>query len=186
MQGIGSAAIGTIKSTATPGSVQDINVADWGGIATTLGQKTMAFSVPVVIASDQSSLPVTIATGTNVIGFVTPTPATGGNTLFMQRTIGLTNTVYQQKNSPGKIYKIHVYNPNTTNCWVNFYDAMPGAITVGVSIPDWSWFIPAGGAFDDTMTMPISAAIAINFSATTTPNGGTAPSSGLFAEFGSM
>lgn len=36
----------------------DINVAEWGGVATTLGQKVMASSVPVVIASDQSPIDV--------------------------------------------------------------------------------------------------------------------------------
>lgn len=34
------------------------NVAQWGGVATSLGQKTMASSVPVAIASDQSALAV--------------------------------------------------------------------------------------------------------------------------------
>lgn len=34
------------------------NIAQWGGSATTLGQKNMAASVPVVIASNQSSVPV--------------------------------------------------------------------------------------------------------------------------------
>lgn len=35
------------------------NISQWGGTATTLGQKAMAASVPVVIASDQSAIPVT-------------------------------------------------------------------------------------------------------------------------------
>lgn len=34
------------------------NVAQWGGTNTTLGQKVMASSVPVAIASDQSAIPV--------------------------------------------------------------------------------------------------------------------------------
>lgn len=40
------------------------NVSQWGGSATTLGQKTMANSVPVVIASDQSAVPVTFSNTT--------------------------------------------------------------------------------------------------------------------------
>ncbi|MFN7318487.1 MAG: hypothetical protein ACK5S6_03150, partial [bacterium] len=35
------------------------NIAQYGGVATTLGQKAMAASMPVVLASDQSALPVT-------------------------------------------------------------------------------------------------------------------------------
>jgi hypothetical protein len=38
-----------------------VNVADWGGTATSLGQKVSASSVPVVIASDQSAIPVSTA-----------------------------------------------------------------------------------------------------------------------------
>jgi hypothetical protein len=35
------------------------NIAQYGGVATTLGQKAMTASMPVVLASDQSALPVT-------------------------------------------------------------------------------------------------------------------------------
>jgi len=38
------------------GVTQPINVSQWGGTSTTIGQKTMASSVPVVIASDQTGL----------------------------------------------------------------------------------------------------------------------------------
>lgn len=44
-------------SSAFPSSV---NIAQFGGSAVTLGQKTMASSMPVVIASDQSTFPVTV------------------------------------------------------------------------------------------------------------------------------
>ena len=37
------------------------NISQWGGVATTLGQKAMAASVPVVIASDQSAVPISAA-----------------------------------------------------------------------------------------------------------------------------
>lgn len=47
-------------NTSGGGAVsENVNVAQWGGTATTLGQKAMAASVPVVIASDQSTLGVT-------------------------------------------------------------------------------------------------------------------------------
>jgi len=47
---------GTI--TATPTGTQDVNVTQYGSTATTLGQKAMTASQPVVIASDQSAVPV--------------------------------------------------------------------------------------------------------------------------------
>jgi len=40
------------------GPTADVNVNEWGGSATTLGQKAMASSVPVVISSDQSTINV--------------------------------------------------------------------------------------------------------------------------------
>lgn len=48
----------------------DVNITSYGGVATSLGQKVMASSIPVTIASNQSSFPVTIAAGTAVIGHV--------------------------------------------------------------------------------------------------------------------
>lgn len=43
------------------GIASNVNVAQWGGTATTLGQKAMAASVPVVVASNQSNLPTNLA-----------------------------------------------------------------------------------------------------------------------------
>lgn len=39
------------------GPTSNVNVQQWGGTSTSLGQKTMAASVPVVVASNQSNLP---------------------------------------------------------------------------------------------------------------------------------
>jgi hypothetical protein len=39
----------------------NVNIADYGGVATSLGQKTSASSMPVVIASDQSAVPISAA-----------------------------------------------------------------------------------------------------------------------------
>ena len=41
--------------------ILDVNVSEYGGVATTLGQKVSASSVPVVIASDQSAIPISAA-----------------------------------------------------------------------------------------------------------------------------
>lgn len=61
-------------SGGTPSGTQDVNVTQWGGVATTLGQKAMAASVPVVVASDQSNLP------TNLAQVAGATVATGSGT----------------------------------------------------------------------------------------------------------
>jgi hypothetical protein len=51
---------GTVTANAGTGTFQE-NIAQYGGTATTLGQKAMAASMPVVIASDQSVLPVSFS-----------------------------------------------------------------------------------------------------------------------------
>lgn len=91
-----------------------VNIKKYGGTATTLGQKAMAASIPVVIASDQSAVPIsgtvafsntTIAVtnagtfavqvssalpaGTNVIGHVI---VDSGAITFSNTTIAVTNT----------------------------------------------------------------------------------------------
>lgn len=63
----GSNTIGSLAAN------QSVNVTEVGGSALALGQTTMADSVPVVIASDQSPISVSIvsATGTNVNNYST-------------------------------------------------------------------------------------------------------------------
>lgn len=46
------------SNTSGGGAAGSVNVAQWGGVVTSLGQKVMASSVPVVIASDQSAIDV--------------------------------------------------------------------------------------------------------------------------------
>lgn len=76
LMGIGAASTG-----ASGGVVDNVNVAQWGGTATTLGQKVMASSVPVAIASNQSAVPTSIADGSDVAeGTTTDAAATAGGT----------------------------------------------------------------------------------------------------------
>lgn len=42
----------------SPSDPSEVNIIEYGSVATTLGQKAMAASVPVVVASDQSAIPV--------------------------------------------------------------------------------------------------------------------------------
>lgn len=67
----GSSTIGAVTQGTTPWVD---NISQFGGSAVSLGQKLMAASMPVVIASDQSTINVTVATalpaGANNIGSV--------------------------------------------------------------------------------------------------------------------
>lgn len=57
-----------VEVTVTPSGTQDVNLTEVGGAPITEGQKTMANSIPVVIASDQSAIPVTfVPSGTQNI-----------------------------------------------------------------------------------------------------------------------
>ena len=57
------------------------NVAQWGGTNTSLGQKTMSASVPVVIASDQSPINVQFGGVTPVLTYFTDATVASGATV---------------------------------------------------------------------------------------------------------
>jgi hypothetical protein len=70
----GSAIVGKVTTDQTTHGTTDLVAADvtkYGGSATSLGQKTMASSLPVTVASDQGAVPVS--------GTVTAQQATGTN-----------------------------------------------------------------------------------------------------------
>jgi len=52
---------------------EPFNVAQWGGLATSLGQKTMGSSVPVVIASDQSGVAIVSTSADQVTALLSQT-----------------------------------------------------------------------------------------------------------------
>lgn len=70
-----------VRLVNTTGAGADVNVNGWFGVTTpTVGQKTMAASIPIVVASDQAPIPVTTAPGNTVpgigIGYITTTTTT--------------------------------------------------------------------------------------------------------------
>jgi hypothetical protein len=67
--------------------LQNVNIADYGGVSTSLGQKVSASSIPVVLASDQSAIPVT-QSGTWNLNNITGTISlpTGASTAANQTT----------------------------------------------------------------------------------------------------
>lgn len=93
------------------GADTDVNIAQWGGTATTLGQKAMAASVPVVLASDQSIVQVQVpgnyetvaasqtaqvlgtagATGDYLQGLlVVPATTSPGNVIILDNAVSIT------------------------------------------------------------------------------------------------
>jgi hypothetical protein len=59
--------IPSATSNGTSGESANVNIAEFGGVAVALGQALMAASMPVVIASNQSAIPVTVPGNAAVI-----------------------------------------------------------------------------------------------------------------------
>jgi len=97
------------------GLASDVNVAKWGNVATSLGQKAMGSSVPVVLASDQSPVPVTLDQDLEAItpqfsvlaaaGVTATTPA-GANTLI---TATVDRVMFTLKNTLNRTVRL-TYN----------------------------------------------------------------------------
>lgn len=107
------------------------NMTQIGGASLSLGQKTMANSIPVVVASDQTpvgqatmanSAPVVIAS--DQAGFpVQPIAATTGGTTPCYITSAASTNSTNCKASAGQIYHISAINTTTTNYFLRLYNA---------------------------------------------------------------
>lgn len=108
------------------------NVAEWGGAATSLGQKTMGASVPVTIASDQSTIPVTdgsldtYVTGagpaTAVINTNLLLPATGTTATDLQGTRSIAFQVVTGASTTAVAVNFESSNDNVNFVAVGMYD----------------------------------------------------------------
>lgn len=82
------------------------------------------------------------------------------------------------------VYGAHVQNPNASDAWVQFYDALSANVTVGTTTPKLSLYVPASGAYDSLHTaFPVNFETAVTIATTTTVGGGTAPGAGLVVQF---
>lgn len=128
--------------TGGGGPTANVNVNQWGGVATSLGQTVMASSVPVAIASNQSSIPVTpgafttivtssktvAASGTAeaLVGVATPIklveitglPTNTGNAYIGDSTVDV-STNPGIVISPGQVYGIAIADLNDIYCDVD-------------------------------------------------------------------
>jgi hypothetical protein len=138
-------------------------------LPTSIGQKAMAASMGVVLASDQSAIPVNLV------------PGAGGWSPSFQSA--LTNTKVLVKGSAGALGGyLSVWNPNTSVVYIQVFDAALAATpTLGTTVPNAVIAVPpqAAGPGEVTVGIPVAAGIVI--AATTTPTGLTAPSSALVA-----
>lgn len=98
--------------TNTPPANQSVNLTQVGGAAISEGQKPSATSIPVVIASDQSALPVT---GT-FFQAVQPITRVGATLNTNQISVGSTSTLILAANANRK--RLVLINMGTTNVFI--------------------------------------------------------------------
>ena len=99
------------------------------------GQQTMANSISVAVASDQSDVPVN------------PKPATSGG-LSIFRSLDLDESEEEVKATAGQVYGWYIANTATATRFVKFYNATAANVTVGTTIPVLTFPIP-GNSSDD-------------------------------------
>ena len=117
----GGLGVGTQTSS---GSEQDVDLQKVGGTAITLGQKTMAASIPVVVASDQTAFSVNAtlaAETTKVIGTVNIASSqtiavTNAGTFATQATLQTGSNVVGAVTQSGT-WTVQPGNTDNTTAW---------------------------------------------------------------------
>jgi len=89
------------------------------------------------------------------------------------------NTAQVIKAGAGSLYALEVSNSNSADAWIQLYDVAAGSVTVGTTVPDQSYFVPAQGAMDKSFSVPVAFGTAITYACTTTATGSGAPTTGL-------
>lgn len=100
----------------------------------------------------------------------------------ISKTDALVATAVAVKASAGNVYGYHIYNSNSADAFVHFYNIAQGSVTVGSSTRIYTIFVPGGGVLDTSLAFPISFSTAITIAATTTITGSGAPSTGLLTD----
>jgi hypothetical protein len=93
--------------------------------------------------------------------------------------VGSTSTYNTVKGSSGNLYGGYVFNPNTTSCYLVFYNST--APTIGTTTEVYAMGVPAGAAFaiPNTGSSLASFSTGITIAGTTTDGGATVCSTGM-------
>lgn len=105
-------------------------------------------------------------------GGVAVVPANSGGTLTFDNAV--TTTVQSIKASTGQLYGYHIFNPNSTVCWVQLFNLAAGSVVLGTTVPFKSLGIPALGGAVTSKTIGAAFDTAISVAVTTTRNGNSA------------
>ena len=104
---------------------------------------------------------------------IVPIPSSIVTAMSLYSNTALTNTFATVKSSAARLFDIHVYNPNASVSYIQFFSN--AAPTVGTTTPLFVIGVPPNGAIDHSMMYAHSTAVACTIAATTTPTGSTAP-----------
>lgn len=138
------------------------------------GQATSANSSPVVIASDQSAVPIT--------GAINVWPGSAGGWSVNSQT-ALSNAKVAIKASAGTLGGYMFYNPNAAVTYMQVFDATSGSVTVGTTTPTYVIPLPPASGANIEFTLGIGHTTAITVAATTTATGSSAPGTALTGFF---
>lgn len=96
------------------------------------------------------------------------------------RDTSVDNTNQVVKASPGNVNYFLLTNGGTVDAWFHLYDALTANVIVGTTTPKHSFVVPAGAsatvvAAYEYMGPELTFETGIIYAATTTPTGGTDP-----------
>lgn len=106
------------------------------------GQATMANSSPVVIASNQTAIPVTNTPAAGTSGGATPAAIIAANS----------NNSTSLKGSAGMVYGVQTSNIDTAAAWLKLYDKAT-APTCGTDTPVGIYLIPPSNSGNNVVTV---------------------------------
>ena len=154
------------------------------GAATAAAQATGNTSLAAILTACQAATPA----GTNTIGSVSAAASTTGGTSTYAATGGtgnalLTNAAVAVKASAGSLYGVSLVNTGTAAAYVQLFDLAAASVTLGTTAPKLSFWVPAGGSWEEKFTgeAKVAFAAAIAAAATTTATGSGAPATGVLA-----
>ena len=89
-------------------------------------------------------------------------------------------TATNVKTSQGNLFGYYIYNPNSSACSLDFFNAASASVTLGTTAPILSLVIPAtSGANLFTPTNPLVSFAALSVASVTAAGGGSTCSTGM-------
>jgi hypothetical protein len=103
----------------------------------------------------------------------------GGRGLRVYRVTAQKATKAVPSATKARVYGLHVYNQDSTDTYLQLYDALTADVTVGTATPTVTLWIPALSGIDNVYPLPVEFNTGLVIAATTTVGGSTNPTNGL-------